>query len=90
MEKASAFTTQQGDKRQDKLEGVQAKVTRLETRQIHLALEFEYYHTIERLMKLGPHGLASLAERLAESGISLLTTAGDPAAKNEPSINPPS
>ncbi|KAI8664343.1 hypothetical protein NCS55_00942700 [Fusarium keratoplasticum] len=90
MEMALTFTTQQGDKRQDKLEEVQAKVTRLETRQTHLALEFEYYRTIERLMKLGPHGLASLTERLAESGISLLTAADDPEVRNEPSINPPS
>ncbi|KAI8663699.1 hypothetical protein NCS57_00971700 [Fusarium keratoplasticum] len=90
MEMTLTFTTQQGDKRQDKLEEVQAKVTRLETRQTHLALEFEYYRTIERLMKLGPHGLASLTERLAESGISLLTAADDPEVRNEPSINPPS
>ncbi|KAL6362757.1 hypothetical protein LRP88_04061 [Fusarium phalaenopsidis] len=72
MDMALTFTTQQGDKRQDKLE------------------ELEYYRTIERLMKLGPHGLASLAEGLAESGISLLTAAEDPEVKNEPSINPPS
>ncbi|KAJ4168740.1 hypothetical protein NW754_010668 [Fusarium falciforme] len=78
MDKALTFATQQGDKRQDKLEKVQAKVSRLEARQTHLALEFEYYRTIERLMKLGPHGLASLTERLAESGISLLTATKDP------------
>lgn len=89
-EKALTLATQQGDKRQDKLEEVQGKVARLETRQTQLALEFEYCRTIERLMKLGPHGLASLTERLAESGISLLTAAGDPAGKNKPSINPPS
>ncbi|KAJ4193151.1 hypothetical protein NW767_010440 [Fusarium falciforme] len=78
MDKALTFATQQGDKRQDKLEKVQAKVSRLEARQTHLALEFEYYRTIERLMKLGPHGLASLTERLVESGISLLTATKDP------------
>ncbi|WAO92020.1 Hypothetical protein NCS54_00951000 [Fusarium falciforme] len=77
MDKALTFATQQGDKRQDKLEKVQAKVSRLEARQSHLALEFEYYRTIERLMKSGPHGLASLTERLAESGISLLTATKD-------------
>lgn len=81
---------QQGDKRQDRLEEVQAKVTRLETRQAQLTLEFEYYRTIERLMKFGPHGLASLTERLAESGISLLTATKDPEVENERLINPPS
>ncbi|KAJ4318001.1 hypothetical protein N0V84_007055 [Fusarium piperis] len=69
LEKESSTSKQQVEKVRRQLKRKQADVELFGDFKFHYTLEFDYYRTIEGLIKLGPYGLDILTQILAEKGL---------------------